>query len=130
MKTHFTSADIGKTFATSQQGVTATLKDYRTHVVTNDCRFKWAYSNNSIAYTNEYGIIPYGGGNFKKLHVHPDKEIPSEADLLRKEIEELKASHEADLRTAVEMARKNTHELDPVYWYYTPDEIIEKILKK
>jgi hypothetical protein len=115
MKTHFTQADIGKTFATSQDGVTATLVDINNQ---DDTVLVFWMSN-----TNE----PLIGGDT----VDPSQPLPSEADLLRKEIEELKASHEADLRTAVEMAREHiSFEEYDNDWLYEPDEIIEKILKK
>jgi hypothetical protein len=110
MKTHFTSADIGKTFATSQDGVTATLVDINNQ--DNTVLVFW------MSNTNE----PLIGGDT----VDSSQPLPSEADLLRKEIAELKASYEADLRTAVEMARESDawHR-----WDHTTDEIIEKILK-
>lgn len=157
MKTHFTAADIGKTFVTSQQGVTATLEKFDNTSV--PCGF--SYSNGARHWLKDDGTLI--GYINPKWNVYPDNPIPSEADLLRKEIEELKeqlrtcdrhraenawsalgeiniwrdkynalkASHEADLRTAVEMARGGEY-LDESYieYDYTTDEIIEKILKK
>ena len=116
MKTHFTSADIGKTFATSKEGVTATIVKFDGEDSTMLVRYSYDEFYRWIFNTGEYpSTYPT---------VYPDKPIPSEADLLRKEIEELKASHEADLRTAVEMAREGYSSL------YTSDDIIEKILNK
>lgn len=117
MKTHFTQADVGKTFATNQDGVTATLEIFEGKLYK---RLFLIVGENLNGYhsADEHGNI----GDY--LKVYPDKEIiiPSEADLLRKEMEELKAKHEADLRTAVEMAREGYSSL------YLPDEIIDKIL--
>jgi hypothetical protein len=127
MKTHFTADDIGKTFATSQEGVTAKMIDFILGNVPYPYQF--VYSNDATFWCTKLGTAEF---KMKRFNVHPDKEIlpPSEADLLRKEIEELKASHEADLRTAVEMARAPDLIQDKELYMYTPDEIIEKILKK
>lgn len=121
----FTAEDIGKTFKTSQEGVTATILDYHNQDSTVLVRFSnsltcsWA-SNDGICYSSH-------------RNVYPDQEVStlSEADLLRKEIEELKAKHEADLRTAIEMARDG-YVTDEAFMLYdnTPDEIIDKIVKK
>jgi hypothetical protein len=147
MKTHFTADDIGKTFATSQEGVTATINRYDTF----DNTIRVDYSNGEL----DVWIDNTGESLIGYPAVYTDQHVTSEADLLRKEIEELKeqlrtsdrhraedawsalgeinswrdkynalkASHEADLRTAVEMARK-------IYGgeYLAPDEIIEKII--
>ena len=117
MKTHFTAEDIGKTFATSQEGVTATILEYD---YDNTVYVEYSDSKKRIyAWTSGMAFDPYPD-------IYPHLESASEADLLRKEIEQLKASHEADLRTAVEMARGWTSWED----FLSTDEIIEKILKK
>jgi hypothetical protein len=120
MKTHFTADDIGKTFATSQQGVTATLVDYDNSSI--PCFF--FYSDRRTLWTYEDGKVP--NSKMEGYNVLYKEPPPSEADLLRKEIEELKASHEADLRTAIKYGR---HLDRDKHWEYTEDEIIEKILK-
>jgi hypothetical protein len=124
MKTHFTADDIGKTFATSQEGVTATLVDYDNSSI--PCLF--VYSDGRKWWTYEDGKVPYG--KVEGYNVVYKEPPPSESDLLRKEIAELKASHEVDLRTAVEMAREliSFEEYDND-WLYEPDQIIEKISK-
>jgi hypothetical protein len=148
MKTHFTADDIGKKFATSQEGVTAKLVSYNGSYI--PCLF--LLSNESVPRWFFKDGRSWSAGEV----VYLNQPLPSEADLLRKEMEELKsqlstsdrhraedawsalgeinswrdkymelkAKHEADLRTAVEMAREGYSSL------YTPDEIIEKILKK
>jgi hypothetical protein len=121
MKTHFTADDIGKTFATSQQGVTARLIEI-------DDYFKGEKNIRCLFDINAHSVVIWfyaNGTNSTDFTIDFSQPIPSEADLLRKEIEELKASHEADLRTAIDMARK-------IYGgeYLAPDEIIEKILKR
>jgi hypothetical protein len=113
----FTAEDIGKTFKTSQEGVTATLMKYDGTYI----GYRFHYSNGDKIWMTSDGTRI----DIESRHnVFPDQEvtIPSEADLLRKEIEELKAKHEADLRTAIEMAREGYSSL------YTPDEILNKIL--
>ena len=128
MKTHFTAEDIGKKFATSQDGVTATLVAYDGTYI----GYRFYYSNGDKIWMTSNGTRI----DIESRHnVFPNREIiPSETDLLRKEIAELKASHEADLRTAVEMARKmvSTGEWEDTRFrfYHTTNEIIEKILKK
>lgn len=130
MKTHFTADDIGKTFATSQEGVTATLVEYDNICTNVSCLFLFSDSKDTYWYYNDG--TPLTGDINKIIVFLPSQETPSEADLLRKEIAELKASHEANLRTAVEMARRYCMDLcyTPPAFMNTPDEIIEKILKK
>lgn len=122
----FTAEDIGKTFKTSQDGVTATLMKYDGTYI----GYRFHYSNGDKIWMTSDGTRI----DIESRHnVFPDQEvtIPSEADLLRKEIEELKAKHEADLRTAIEMARDG-YVTDEAFMLYdnTPDEIIDKIVKK
>jgi hypothetical protein len=166
MKTHFTADDIGKTFATSQEGVTATIKEYDDEddtfvVLLSDYKDTLWYNSDGTLYGVNDEILELIEVDSVPI-IEPSKEIllqeiPSEADLLRKEIAELKeqlrtcdrhraedawsalgeinswrdkynalkASHEADLRTAVEMARGWTSWED----FLSTDEIIEKILK-
>jgi hypothetical protein len=169
MKTHFTQADVGKTFATSQDGVTATLKEYDDEddtfiVLLSDYKDTLWFNSDGTLYGINDEILELIEVDSVPI-IEPSKEIlsqetPSEADFLRKEIEELKeqlrtcdrhraedawsalgeinswrdkynalkASHGADLRTAVEMAREliSFEEYDND-WLYEPDEIIEKI---
>ncbi len=120
----FTAEDIGKTFKTSQEGVTATLMKYDGTYI----GYRFHYSNGDKIWMTSDGTRI----DIESRHnVFPDQEvtIPSEADLLRKEIEELKAKHEADLRTAIEMARDG-YVTDEAFMLYdnTPDEIIDKII--
>jgi hypothetical protein len=120
----FTAEDIGKTFKTSQEGVTATLMKYDGTYI----GYRFHYSNGDKIWMTSDGTRI----DIESRHnVFPDQEvtIPSEADLLRKEIEELKAKHEADLRTAIEMARDG-YVTDEAFMLYdnTPDEILNKIL--
>jgi hypothetical protein len=138
MKTHFTAEDIGKTFATSQEGVEEKQWIPIDAPPVVSMKVKWMCEDgveDSGFYNHEknefWTIDPCSIS--KIIYWMPYPEIPSEADLLRKEIEELKASHEADLRTAVEMARRLFANGKGVYdfgYKHTPDEIIEKILKK
>lgn len=141
----FTPADVGKTFATSQQGVEEKQWIPIDAPPVVSMKVKWMCEDgveDSGMYDKDrhefYTIDPCSTS--KIIYWMPYPEIPSEADLLRKEIEEwigkhaslqqkydlLVEKHEANLRTAVEMARKQ-------YWGEydnTHDEIIEKILKK
>jgi hypothetical protein len=92
MKTHFTAEDIGKTFATSQEGVTAKLVSYNGSYI--PCLFILSNEN-----------VPrwfYQDGHSANITIHKDKPLPSEADLLRKEIEELKAKLNSKCAYAVE----------------------------
>lgn len=123
MKTTFTADDIGKTFATNQEGVTAKFLGFFESNKQYPCR--WEYSNGGYWFTD------YLGRAFKEeYNVLPDKEIISESDLLRKEIEELKAKHEADLRTAVKLARASDLFQNVQTYLHEPDEIIQKIVGK
>jgi hypothetical protein len=95
MKTHFTQADIGKTFATNQEGVTAKFLGFFESNKQYPCR--WEYSNGGHWFTD------YLGRAFKEeYNVLPDKEIISESDLLRKKIEELKEQLNSKCVYAVE----------------------------